>query len=208
MWKRTITVITVIGALLAVTGSAYAAEEGTTEAKHKPGYLVAKGTGHVELDVERAVVKLRLSGDITIEGPAGLDVRIDGARYAAPEDATDGTFIQLTDFQGKVVVRGQDYTVTVDGKVFSKERAPAAPASSGRVGGRPATSGDCGRPRSRSPKCSQPPSSASKNGWPRAPARGHQPVGSSVSWMPISRCFPGTESAPKSSPKPRPFSPR
>ena len=120
MWKRTITVITVIGALLAVTGSAYAAEGGTTDAKRKPGYLVAKGTGHVELDVERAVVKLRLNGDITIEGPAGLDVRIDGARYAAPEGDADGTFIQLTDFQGKVVVRGQDYTVTVDGKVFLK----------------------------------------------------------------------------------------
>ncbi len=108
-------------ALIAASATAVAAqtdsgESETAAATHRPGLLRAKGVGSVELDVDRGRVAMGVIGDVTIVGPSDLVVRVNGARAAA---ATEGgqTVVVLDDFSGRIVVRGTDYEVSIDGRV-------------------------------------------------------------------------------------------
>ena len=126
MWKKRLalmsTVILVIGAISMV---AFAQDEGTDDEgkvhRHGVGALWAKGTGSADLDVNHARVGIRLVGDITITGPADLDVRINGASRMAENDGGD-TVIVLTDFDGTIGIHGHDFTVDADGEIGIRGR--------------------------------------------------------------------------------------
>lgn len=111
--------IAVLGlALFATTATAASAQEGDeTDQRHRPGALWAKGTGEVHLDVHAARLGIRVSGDVTIVGPADLDVRINSVEQARAADGGQ-TIIVLEDFTGRIAVQGQDFTVDIEGEVY------------------------------------------------------------------------------------------
>lgn len=105
-------------AVFLVASVAFAQEDSLApEHGDRPGKTItASGDGTADLAVDRGGLRIWLVGDITIEGPAELDVEIDsfGSALALPE--SDGTTsISLTGFSGSVFVRGLDYTVSIDG---------------------------------------------------------------------------------------------
>lgn len=103
-------------ALVAASATAAAAQTDDPAPAHRLGALWARGVGSVELDVDHGRVGIRVQGDVTIVGPADLVVRINGRRTAAATE--DGqTTIVLDDFAGRIVVRGSDYEVSIDGRV-------------------------------------------------------------------------------------------
>lgn len=80
------------------------------------GRLWSEGTGTSELEVGEARIQMYVDGDVTISGPADLEVLIDGRdRLTAPQ--TEDTTIELTNFEGEIRVRGADYTVVVEGEI-------------------------------------------------------------------------------------------
>ncbi len=127
MWKKRLALIsTVILAVGAVSMVAVAQDERTDDEgkvhRHGVGALWARGTGAADLDVDHARVGIRLVGDITITGPADLDVRIDGASRRAAESDGGGTVIVLIDFDGTIGIHGHDFTVDADGEIGIRGR--------------------------------------------------------------------------------------
>ena len=132
--KRIVTVLAVMALLLVPAGTALAAEDAATDApeRHRDyGALWAKGEGHVELDVERAKLGMKVSGDVTIIGPASLEVHIDGVRSNDLESNAD-VVIALDDFTGRIGIVGTDFTVEVDGKVALKGKGSGSASFLGK----------------------------------------------------------------------------
>lgn len=121
--KRLWVTVATMAALMLVAGSASAAEleDDKPEHPHRYGHLIAKGTGTVDLDVAVALLGMRVSGDVTITGPADLSVRIDGSDHA-PAESDGGTSIVLEDFDGTIVVSGKDFDVHAEGDVYLRGR--------------------------------------------------------------------------------------
>ncbi len=103
-------------AVAAQTAEDQSADNQTESAPHRVGALWARGVGSVELDVDRGRVAMRVIGDVTIVGPSDLVVRVNGRRAAAATENGQATVV-LDDFRGRVVVRGSDFEVSVDGRV-------------------------------------------------------------------------------------------
>ena len=108
--KKLIAMLTVIASVMAVAGVASASHM-------EYGRLWSQGTGTSVLDVGQAKVQMLVDGDVVIIGPANLNVQIDSTDRAFTPEATDGTYIELTDFAGEIIVTGSDYTVTVEGEI-------------------------------------------------------------------------------------------
>lgn len=127
MWKKRISLISAIVLLVGAIAMVAVAQDdgdGSGEGKvelHGVGALWARGTGVADLDVDQARVQMRLIGNVTITGPADLDVRIDGIRQFAPE-SDGGTTIVLTDFDGRIAVQGQDFTIDAEGELALRGR--------------------------------------------------------------------------------------
>ncbi len=119
--KRVLTVLAMVAALGLVMGAAVAAEEEQTptevtiERHDGYGALWASGSGHVELDVRRAWVGLRVEGDVAIEG--GVHRLVINGAESAEADSDGGTKVHLEDFSGTIFVSGAHYTVDVTGDV-------------------------------------------------------------------------------------------
>ena len=113
--KLTIAVVAVLSLML-VAGAAWAQEERHSD---RPGRSIwASGDGTVEASVEAGGMKLFVVGDVSISGPADLNIEIESFETTgllAPE--AGGTEVELTGFSGSVFVRGSDYTVEIDGHV-------------------------------------------------------------------------------------------
>lgn len=136
MWKKRIAVLTaVIFAVGAFSAVAFAQEDGEGSGKGQQdisgtGALWARGTGSADLDVVDGKVQIRLSGDITITGPAGLDVRINGEHGAMAEGGN--TVVVLTDFDGTVGVKGSDFTIDADGDIALRGRGTGSATLTGQ----------------------------------------------------------------------------
>ncbi|MFQ5522246.1 MAG: hypothetical protein ACE5F5_01535 [Acidimicrobiia bacterium] len=117
-------VLLVAPAVLAETDSTVSETTTETEVLHpersrEVPTLRAFGDGTAEFDVERGGIRLFIVGDVTIEGPSDLDVRIEsweGESRTAPE-SDGGTEIVLNGFAGSVFVRGAGYTVEAEGDI-------------------------------------------------------------------------------------------
>ena len=122
MWKKRLFVIAgMILAIGAISAVAFAQDGDTGKVDIEGrGALWAHGTGSVDLDVRHGRVQMQLSGDITITGPAGLDVRINGD--AQPRIEGGQTVIVLSDFDGTIGVRGTDFTIDAEGDVKLRGR--------------------------------------------------------------------------------------
>jgi len=84
------------------------------------GWLYAKGTGDVDIDMGGRI-RLRVDGNVTIVDHAGdMRVRLRGHSDSAEEERT--TNVTLTDFGGFINVRGSDFSVSVDGQVMLNAR--------------------------------------------------------------------------------------
>jgi len=103
-------------ALVAASATAAAAQTDDGAEAHRLGAIWAKGVGSAELQVDQGRVAMAVNGDVTIVGPADLDVRINAAPAAAALEGGQ-TIIVLDDFTGRIVVRGSDYTISVEGEV-------------------------------------------------------------------------------------------
>jgi len=101
--------------LVAATATAVAAQDDAATESHRLGALWAKGSGSVELDVGYARLGMVVNGDVTIIGPAELDVRINSARDAVAEGGQ--TIIVLDDFTGRIAIHGSDFQVSIEGDV-------------------------------------------------------------------------------------------
>ena len=116
-WKRLTTMLVLVISAVMVAGIAVAQDEGTDPEHHrKYGALWAKGTGTAELDVDVAKLGMYVVGDVTIVGPADLDVLINDAPFDRLAES-DGTVIELTGFEGVIKIRGENFDVTVEGDV-------------------------------------------------------------------------------------------
>lgn len=119
--RRTTTVLAAVtAAVLVVAGVALAQEEPDLAPEHadRPGpTLTATGDGSVSLDVERGGIRLYVVGDVSIEGPAELNVVIESFEKPQPAQREGGTTIELEDFSGSIFIFGSAYTVDVDGHV-------------------------------------------------------------------------------------------
>ena len=118
----------------AVSAVAFAQEDGGGQGEGKVGLegtgaIWACGTGSADLDVVHGAVRIRLSGDITIIGPADLDVRINGQRGVMTEGGD--TVVVLNDFDGTVGVRGDDYTIDADGDIALRGRGTGSAVLTG-----------------------------------------------------------------------------
>ncbi len=104
-----------------VASVAFAQEDAPTpEHGDRPGKSIwAMGDGSADLSVDRGRVRVFVVGDITIEGPADLDVQIESfeTSFALPESDGGTTSISLAGFSGSVLVKGADYTVSVEGNM-------------------------------------------------------------------------------------------
>ena len=107
--KKLAVIVGLVVAAMAVTSVAAASHTDY-------GRLWSEGTGTSTLEVGEARIQMYVDGDVTITGPAQLDVHIDGAEQPAEPEATD-TVIELTDFSGEIRVRGAGYTVVVEGEI-------------------------------------------------------------------------------------------
>lgn len=117
--RRISTVLAVVVAsVIVVAGVAFAQEEETVVPEHadRPGAaLTSSGDGTVSLDVDRGGLRLYVVGDVSIEGPADLDVVIESWEDTQNAFTRGGTSIELADFSGSVFVRGTGFNVDVDG---------------------------------------------------------------------------------------------
>jgi hypothetical protein len=103
-------------ALIAASATAAAAQTEEDIEAHRVGAIWAKGAGSAELQVEKGRVAMVVNGDVTIVGPADLDVRINAIPAAAAGEGSQ-TIIVLDDFNGRIVVRGAEYSISVEGQV-------------------------------------------------------------------------------------------
>ncbi|NNF63800.1 MAG: hypothetical protein HKN07_06030 [Acidimicrobiia bacterium] len=111
--KKLIAMVTVIASVMVVAGVASASHTDY-------GRLWAEGTGTSILEVGQAKVQMVVDGDVVITGPANLNVQIDSTDRALAPEASDGTYIELTDFTGEIIVTGSEYTVTVEGEIMMR----------------------------------------------------------------------------------------
>jgi len=117
--RRTFIVTALVAvASLIVAGVAVAQEGDDVAPEHADRpfpLLTASGDGVATLDVQRGGVRLYVVGDVTIDGPADLDVVIESWEGAQPAMADGQTSIELTGFSGSVFVKGTDFTAEIDG---------------------------------------------------------------------------------------------
>jgi hypothetical protein len=124
--RRSIVLAIVMAVVMAMSATALGqTDETADDATDRPvGRLWAFGSGTAGLDVERGIVRMWIVGDVTITGPARLDVRIDSWATDGPEPANaesdGGAEVILTGFAGSVLVRGADYSVEGDGVIAIK----------------------------------------------------------------------------------------
>jgi len=104
-----------LGGLFALPAVASAqVDDPTVEGR---GWLYAKGTGSVEIDMG-GVIRMAIDGDLIVTDHAGdMQVDIDGGaqRFAEPEGG--GTDVILNDFSGTVRVKGSNFSVSFDGDI-------------------------------------------------------------------------------------------
>lgn len=110
--KRIIALVAALTAVMALAAPAMAEHDDTTT---RTGRLLSMGTGVGELDGS-GVVRMLVLGDVTITGPSDLDVKIFGID-TPPERAGDVN-IELTDYYGLVVVRGENFNVVAEGQMW------------------------------------------------------------------------------------------
>jgi hypothetical protein len=103
-----------VGLALAPAGLAAAeTDDPTVESR---GWLAAKGTGSVEIDMGGRL-GLRVDGDVILTDHAG-DMRfsVNGGEERSAEAAESGLDVVLNDFAGAVRVRGSDFSILVGGE--------------------------------------------------------------------------------------------
>ena len=111
MRRKLIIVLALVVAVSALTTGAMAQETESTA-----GRLWTFGSGTAVLEVDQGAVKVLAVGDVTISGPAGLDVVINSwFGGSGPEARSGDVDIVLTNFAGGISVKGADYTITIDG---------------------------------------------------------------------------------------------
>ena len=106
----------ILAGLFALPGVASAqVDDPTVEGR---GWLYAKGTGSVDIDMGGRI-RMRLDGDVIITDHAGdLRVELHGGAEQRQAEAESGTDIILNDFTGALRVRGSNFTVHADGDVM------------------------------------------------------------------------------------------
>lgn len=115
MNKFMFVVLIAIGGLLALPGVASAQVDDPDVAGR--GWLYAKGTGSVDIDMEGRI-RMRIAGDLIITDHAGdLRVELHGGADERQAEAQSGTDIILNDFAGVVHARGSDFSIHFDGDI-------------------------------------------------------------------------------------------
>lgn len=109
-------VVVMLASAFALPGIAQAQEESGDVTVEGRGWLHAKGTGDVDIDMGGRI-RLRVDGNVTIVDHAGdMRVRLRGHSDSNEDERT--TNVTLTDFGGFINVRGSDFSVSVDGQVL------------------------------------------------------------------------------------------
>ncbi len=115
--RRSITaIVAALAAIVLIAGVAVAQETDSSDKRHgdRPGKSIwATGDGTVEVDVERGGMRIYVVGDVSIEGD--VDVQIDSFGSADDEAPEARSSLELTNFAGSILVRGTDYSVTIEG---------------------------------------------------------------------------------------------
>lgn len=102
--------------LLVVPGLAAAQTDDDPTAAGR-GWLAAKGSGEVEIDMGGAF-RARVDGDVTITDNAG-DMRFEvaGVPDRSAEAHEPGSEIELEDFRGAIHVLGSNLSISIEGQV-------------------------------------------------------------------------------------------
>lgn len=108
--------IVMLASVFVIPGIAEAQDDSGEVTVEGRGWLYAKGTGDVDVDMGGRI-RLRVDGNVTIIDHAGdMRVRLRGHSESDEEERT--TNVTLTDFGGFINVRGSDFSVSVDGQVL------------------------------------------------------------------------------------------
>lgn len=113
-------VITLIIAAVFALPSIASAQESADPTIEGKGWLYARGTGVVDIDMG-GQIRVRLNGDVSITDHAG-DMRYQVRGQSSDDEAFRSGDVVLTDHDGFVRVRGSDFSISIDGEVVLAAR--------------------------------------------------------------------------------------